>query len=213
MSLEVDVKWIAAASLVLGACTVADPSYAGEDAETAVSTADDVQDESGSQASSSTDASSGDTDTTSGDGDGDTGDGDGDAGDGDGDTGDGDGDGDGDGEFQYTSRDCTDADLTTTMADVQAVFNLHCIECHSGNNAPHGQDLSPGNAWTSIVNVSAGNCAKIRVIPEQPAASYILDKLEDIDLCGGTQMPKNEDPLSLADRNTIQNWICAGAPE
>ena len=197
----------------------ADSTDGGTDASTG-SDASSTTDDSGT--TGTTDAGDGDT-TDAGDGDTtDAGDGDTtDAGDGDGTSGEGgDGDGggtttgDGDGdEFEYTTRNCDQADPGVGLADVQPIFNLHCIECHSGAQSPFSQDLSPGNSHASLVGVTSGVCNKIRVIPNDPAASYLLDKLENLDLCGGTAMPKNADALSLADRTKIQDWICNGAPE
>jgi hypothetical protein len=215
----VDVKHFAVAAGLACACTVADPSYISPtEASTESSSAGEAGssgaggDENDSQAEDATTntgdaSSSGDAETsesTASEGSDATASTEGEA---------GDGDGDGDQPFEETSRDCGDAQAGVGMQEVQAVFDTHCVECHSPPMTPLGLDLTPASAWTSLVNVTAGNCNKIRIIPDQPAASYLLDKLEDIDLCGGQQMPRNAPPLSLEERNAIQSWICAGAPQ
>lgn len=52
---------------------------------------------------------------------------------------------------------------------------------------------------------------RMRVLPGQPASSYLIDKMTNVDLCQGTQMPK----LGLipnAQIQTVVDWICEGAP-
>jgi hypothetical protein len=219
----VDVKWLLVAAGVGCACTVPDPSYIppSGDAEVGSTAAEEAGDGMAGDESSRDDADTGASST------GETGGGEDETSTDAGETGadesgtdegtstsetDG-GDGDGDTPFEHTSRDCADADLEVGMAEAQAVFNLHCIECHAPPSSPQGLDLTPGASWGSLVSQFAGNCSKIRVIPGDPAASYLLDKLENIDLCSGQPMPKNREPLTIEERNTIQSWICAGAPE
>lgn len=74
-------------------------------------------------------------------------------------------------------------------------------------------DLSVGKAYAALVNVNATQCnpARKRVLPGDPAQSYLLDKMMGVDLCFGTQMPKLGN-LPNAQMTTIANWICAGAP-
>ncbi len=74
-------------------------------------------------------------------------------------------------------------------------------------------NLSSGQAYANIVNVTAHECAdgRKRVLPGQPSKSYLVDKLMGVDLCSGTFMPK-AGMIPAAQVQTISNWICAGAP-
>jgi hypothetical protein len=56
-------------------------------------------------------------------------------------------DSDGEAEFEPTSRDCADAQAGIGMDQVQAIFNLHCIECHSPPQNLRWR--APMKAWTA----------------------------------------------------------------
>jgi hypothetical protein len=73
--------------------------------------------------------------------------------------------------------------------------------------------LEPGKSFASMVNVKATECSdgRFRVKPGAPDASYLVDKLNGVDLCSGTRMPKSGG-VSSGEIQTIVNWICAGAP-
>lgn len=65
---------------------------------------------------------------------------------------------------------------------------------------------------------NCGACAAVecsdqrkRVLPGQPSQSYVIDKLMNVDICFGTQMPKLG-AVPSAQITTIANWICEGAP-
>jgi hypothetical protein len=71
--------------------------------------------------------------------------------------------------------------------------------------------------WTqpSFVNVHAYECCDGRLLvrPNDPARSYLIEKLEGHDICQGNRMPGNGPPfLSDGDVLTIREWICSGAP-
>ena len=85
--------------------------------------------------------------------------------------------------------------------------------CHTGVMPPEGLNLSTGKSYAKLVDVTATECSdgRKRVAPGNPDQSYLMDKLQGIDLCFGTKMPKTG-TVSAADLTTIANWICAGAP-
>ena len=215
---------LAAFSLVLlGACS--------DDGET--SSTDDAD-------ASSTMGGDGDGDpATAGDGDSDSatnGDGDGDdpstSGDGDGDdpstSGDGDGDdpstsGDGDGDDPSTSGDgdgdpgdgCPDL-VVSFAADIEPMLDSGCagMGCHSVPAPSAGLNLSSGQSYDALVGVSSNQCNdRLLVAPGDPGASYLVDKLRNIDLCFGTLMPKGGAAWSEEDIQAVEAWICDGAPE
>lgn len=100
-------------------------------------------------------------------------------------------------------------------ADVQPIFTASCSQngCHKGANAQQDLDLTAGNAYQGLVGVAAQQCndGRKRVLPGQPSQSYLMDKIMDVDLCGGTQMPKLM-MLPATQLEAIANWICQGAP-
>lgn len=99
-------------------------------------------------------------------------------------------------------------------ADVQPIFTASCAAngCHKGIMPAQGLDLSAGKSYGGLVNIAAGECmdGRKRVLPGQPAQSYLIDKMMGVDLCSGTQMPKLG-LLPSAQIETVSNWICAGA--
>jgi mono/diheme cytochrome c family protein len=103
-----------------------------------------------------------------------------------------------------------------TFAEVQALFVEHCTRCHAGERAPRGQDLSPEQAWESIVDRPSEELpALMRVRPGRPDESYLYLKITDrhLDAGGrGRRMPLGQAPLPPAAIRTIERWILAGAP-
>jgi hypothetical protein len=96
---------------------------------------------------------------------------------------------------------------------VQPIFNAQCASsgCHGKTAPKEGLNLSAGSSYAGLVNVASTQCTtKKRVVPNNPAASYLVDKVEGRNMCVGTQMPKGS-KLSAADRQKIGAWICRGA--
>ncbi len=114
------------------------------------------------------------------------------------------------------STDC-DTPAVTTLADIQTrVFNQSCrgSGCHveAGADAGSGLDLSPGKAYTSLVNVnSSANPAFKRVKPGDSANSWLIKKLRNDDDIIGDRMPLSGAPLSEAMIADIAEWIDNGA--
>ena len=75
-----------------------------------------------------------------------------------------------------------------------------------------GLNLSNGKAHAAIVNVAAKQCTdgRMRVKPNEPGASYIVDKMTGVDICFGTKMPKLGSVPS-AQVQSVVDWICQGA--
>lgn len=80
-------------------------------------------------------------------------------------------------------------------------------------NPAQGLALGAGKSYADLVNVAASECAagRMRVVPGDPANSYLVQKLEGVSLCSGTQMPKTGS-IPASDITTIKAWICNGAP-
>ena len=98
---------------------------------------------------------------------------------------------------------------------VQPIFTASCAinGCHTGVAPPEGLNLSAGTSYSKLVNVLATECSdgRKRVLPGQPSTSYVINKLMNVNLCFGTQMPKTGS-ISSPQIETIANWICEGAP-
>ncbi|MDC3962278.1 hypothetical protein [Polyangium jinanense] len=111
---------------------------------------------------------------------------------------------------------CTCGSGSVSFAnDVQPLFTANCASagCHKGVNAQEGLDLSAGKAYAELVDVAASQCNDGRklVLPGDPAQSYLIDKMMNVELCSGTKMPKLG-LLPSPQVTTVANWICAGAP-
>ena len=98
---------------------------------------------------------------------------------------------------------------------IQPIFTASCdgADCHI-NNAQHPSalNLAAGKAYTQLVNMTTPACGLKRVAPGDPSASYILHKLNGVDICDGERMPKDKAPLDAASIKSISDWICNGAP-
>jgi hypothetical protein len=82
---------------------------------------------------------------------------------------------------------------------------------HCGGQLCHG---ASGTSWpyTSLYNQSSTECAgRMLVKPGDPSGSYLMNKLEGVDMCSGTAMPRGGAPLTSAQLATLSNWICQGA--
>ncbi|WP_437286664.1 cellulose binding domain-containing protein [Sorangium sp. So ce406] len=107
---------------------------------------------------------------------------------------------------------------TATFAQVQPILERSCANqfCHGNPTTPSGGlDLRAATAVGALVNQSANSCSSEHalVVPFMPSSSYLMNKLNDVDLCDPDEiaMPPGS-PLPAADLKTITDWICAGAP-
>jgi len=105
--------------------------------------------------------------------------------------------------------------LQPTLASIQAnVFTPSCAKfgCHTGTAAQAGLRLDPGFSWAHLYNIaSSQNMAFTRVIPMNPDASLLIQKLEGTQTVGGP-MPDDGPPyLQQATINVIREWIQNGA--
>jgi hypothetical protein len=99
---------------------------------------------------------------------------------------------------------------------VQPILTANCATtgCHKGVMPQEGLDLTAAKSYEALVGVAATQCNDGRklVEPGKPEQSYVVDKIQNVDLCFGTRMPKLAS-LGDAQIETIVNWICAGAPD
>jgi len=81
---------------------------------------------------------------------------------------------------------------------------------HCGGELCHG---GIGTSWpyASLVNQPATQCDRELVKPGDPSNSYLVQKLDGVDMCSGARMPKLGTPLTPDQMATITTWICQGA--
>ncbi|MCX7056340.1 MAG: TIGR03118 family protein, partial [Proteobacteria bacterium] len=104
-----------------------------------------------------------------------------------------------------------------TLTQVQTeVFSAQCTVCHDGSSTtvlPGVQNLTAGNAYTNIVNVTSLEAPTLkRIKPNDVANSYMIQKLMGAPGISGVQMPKGGTPLPQATIDRIKTWINNGAP-
>ena len=117
-------------------------------------------------------------------------------------------------------QSCTDGKCACGMSSVsfagaiQPIFTANCASagCHAGVMPQQGLNLTNGKAYNEIVNVAASQCNDGRklVLPGDPGASYLVDKMTNTDICFGTKMPKLGSVPSAQVQSVI-DWICQGA--
>ena len=90
-----------------------------------------------------------------------------------------------------------------------------CTNCHTstGRNPSGGLNLNHGVAYAQLVNAPTRlPVGRIRVIPGDPANSYLINKLEGLGI-SGNRMPNNGPPyLTDGQILVINRWIAIGAP-
>jgi hypothetical protein len=96
---------------------------------------------------------------------------------------------------------CGDAAVSQPAYDViQQILDSNCLSCHfAGNDLVLNHDVS---------------CGGVLVVPGDPGASYLYQKLTSPHPCSGTQMPAGEfGPAPLPDCvvGIVRDWIAAGA--
>jgi hypothetical protein len=112
--------------------------------------------------------------------------------------------------------------LTTTFSSIQRdIFDARdssgraaCTECHNAVGGRfNGLVLTGDVAHGNLVNVgSRGKPGAIRVIPGDPANSYLIHKLEGRPGIVGERMPRGAGPfLSDGQISVIKRWIELGA--
>jgi hypothetical protein len=112
---------------------------------------------------------------------------------------------------------CTEREAGTTVVPyevMQMIFNQNCVICHSPGN---DLNLQAGVSWTNLVNQPAPSseaCGGILVVPGDPSASYLYQKLTNPSPCSGSQMPRTDllpAPLPACVTALVAAWIAAGA--
>lgn len=107
----------------------------------------------------------------------------------------------------------------TTLTQLQTnFFTPICSGCHSGfgTSLPGSQNLTAGNSFGQIVNVaSVEQPALFRIKPNDPANSYMIQKIEGASGISGSRMPlgcpSSQPCLTQAQIDMFTSWVNAGA--
>ncbi len=101
---------------------------------------------------------------------------------------------------------------TSYRADVQVIYNTSCATtaaCHTtGGAAP--VDLTEEVSWFETWNRMATESPKDYIVPGDPGASYLFDKITGAP-GAGTMMPLGGPALPASQVETIRRWILEGA--
>jgi hypothetical protein len=112
-------------------------------------------------------------------------------------------------------------DLEATFSAIQRdIFNapdsagrLACTGCHNPAGAAfNGMNLTGATAYATLVNApSVGKRGAIRVVPGDPDASYLVQKIEGAPGIVGVRMPLTPPYLTPGQIAIIRRWIELGA--
>jgi len=104
--------------------------------------------------------------------------------------------------------------LVPTLSSIQAnVFSVSCAVpgCQGGSSAQFGLRLDPGFSAGNLVNVASPRGANlVRVVPGNPDASFLIQKLEGTQPIG-ERIPLLGPYLPQSTIDVIRQWIRDGA--
>jgi hypothetical protein len=95
---------------------------------------------------------------------------------------------------------CADEGQSEFESKIAPIFQAHCVTCHNDIDKKGDFSLETRKSFLAGDFVDAKN----------PSQSHLLEVLA-VGKNGKAEMPKGKPPLSLAERNTIAEWIKAGA--
>jgi hypothetical protein len=108
--------------------------------------------------------------------------------------------------------------INPTLDDIQAaIFTPSCATstCHSAANQAAGLDLSSADAsYAELVGQFSNQTGQMNVMlvaPNDPDASYLVRKIEGVNITGGRMPPGAAGPLPQSEIDVIRDWITAGA--
>ncbi len=98
----------------------------------------------------------------------------------------------------------------------ERVLQASCVfaTCHKGGPSPAGDlSLERDEAYASLVDVpSSAAAGRVRVVPGDPDASYVLEKITASAPAAGEPMPPDA-PLEADRIELLRAWIEAGAAD
>ncbi len=109
--------------------------------------------------------------------------------------------------------DTVPAGLQSKLSSIQQyIFTPFCatVGCHSSVNPQHELNLSSGNSYANLVDVTSHeNDVMKRVVPGNSEQSWLMKKLNG----DGTSVMPPTGQLSQAMIDTVAAWINAGATD
>jgi hypothetical protein len=99
-------------------------------------------------------------------------------------------------------------DPVSYAADVQPIWNAHCVGCHGGTA---GLFLEAPGSRANLVGAASTNWGGLRVVAGDPAASILYRKLTG-DAAVGDRMPQGG-TLTAGELETVRRWIAEGAAD
>ncbi len=107
--------------------------------------------------------------------------------------------------------------VTYDMVATQVFSNCTTRSCHGQEGKRGGLQLTADVAYDQLVGVAAANQAaaakgKLRVKPGDPAASFVIQKLEGPAADEGSAMPPLGTKLPAETIDLLRRWIAAGCP-
>ena len=116
----------------------------------------------------------------------------------------------------FTEPDGPPSELATFTRVQREVFTPKCAlsGCHLGpaSAAQEGLVLSEGVAYDNLVMVRANqNTSLFRVVPFDPAGSYLIRKITPGSVIVGDRMPQTGS-ITEAERQLVIDWVLRGAP-
>jgi mono/diheme cytochrome c family protein len=95
-------------------------------------------------------------------------------------------------------------------AAVRKIFDEACTMCHSAGGDPTDPGaLDLESSPTTMIGKKSVVVDKVLVVPGDPSASYLVDKLYGTAAMKGDLMPQGMDPLSKEQLEAVNNWIKA----
>lgn len=95
-------------------------------------------------------------------------------------------------------------------AAVRTIFDDACTMCHSAGGDPTDPgELDLESPLTSMIGKKSVVVDKVLVVPGDPDASYLIDKLYGTAAMKGGLMPEGMDPLSKDQLEAVRKWIAA----
>ncbi len=107
---------------------------------------------------------------------------------------------------------CGDSAPTLTEVETE-VFQGSCVfsSCHQGASPAGGLNLETPSFDKLVNKPSTQDPQRMLVVPGDPDASYVVDKLLSRNLVAGTEMMPPTAALSQERIDMITSWIEAGA--
>jgi len=94
------------------------------------------------------------------------------------------------------------------------IFDRRCVtDCHEGMSPGEGLALTADRSFDALVYQRSRQApSRYRVLPADPAYSYLMKKIEGVVDYVGERMPKGAPRLPQTQIDQVRAWIARGAP-